>query len=268
MSYQDLIDESPGLALHKLLKRIFPFDVDLSNTKSIFQSLDSVVKADGELYETIYESTINYLVRRVITLASFLYRKNEDDEVVFLRELRRALDNNYSFPEHEFEKIITLLYDCAKISGKRHPSGSTTKAYNRLLNPRCYICGKLVQKPSETKADDSATLDHLFPNTLGGNSVQRNLKISCKSCNEAKGDIISASDFHYENICLVSDQNDENFSVEMNKHRRIAIFAKSDFRCAVCDTPASEVGELELTRKNNRDNWHYLNVYARCERHN
>ncbi len=44
----------------------------------------------------------------------------------------------------------------------------------------CYWCAKRL-------ADDEITLDHLFPKSLGGSNSVENLRITCKSCNQSRG---------------------------------------------------------------------------------
>lgn len=50
-----------------------------------------------------------------------------------------------------------------------------------LIDPTCHYCGVVLSL-------SNATLDHVIPVSRGGKSARRNLVISCKSCNQEKGD--------------------------------------------------------------------------------
>src|ERR1700761_2973303 len=62
-------DINAGEILREYLKRIFPVD-DLGP----IQLMDSIFRANKELSQTVYDSAINYLVRRLIKTA-YYYRK-------------------------------------------------------------------------------------------------------------------------------------------------------------------------------------------------
>jgi 5-methylcytosine-specific restriction endonuclease McrA len=268
MPTNDLINESAGFQLRELLIAAYPLDADSSNT--VLKSIDRALAAEGELYETIYRSTINHLTRRLITLALFLSQEFGDDETLFLRKLRQGIENNFRFPATTTERMVTLLYECVRISGRRYSSGRPTRIFNavsRRTEPRCYVCGRTVSNPVGALVDDSATLDHVWPNALGGNNGDGNLRIACQLCNQTRGDTIDGSDFHYERICVSVSKNHAHFDSEMNNERKIALLAKNDFKCCICGAPAHAVGELEFFRKNDGDTWNYFNILTRCVRH-
>lgn len=267
MKDQEIFEESPGKLLRIFLKEVFLFD---ENQQSIFKKIDSALRGNNEIHETIYESTINYLLRRLITLSRFLYRKYKDDESLFVKKLRISIENNFNFPfnNSQFEKLITLLSECAKIAERPLKPRTTTNRYKKGgENQRCYICGKTVIDPKCNDQINGATLDHFFPNALGGSNSSKNLKMACAQCNSKKRDMIDSTDFHYESMSLISDTDDPSFNTAMNKEMKIALWGKNNFECSVCNKRASYMGELQLSRINTEDNWHYFNVFAYCETH-
>lgn len=48
-------------------------------------------------------------------------------------------------------------------------------------NPHCYLCGRRLSQ-------QTATLDHVLPQSKGGNAVPENLRLACAVCNVRKGD--------------------------------------------------------------------------------
>lgn len=260
--------ENPGKILQGLLKEIYP--LDNTGSKSFVHSIDNALMAEGEFFQLVYESSINHLVRRLITSAEHLRRKYDlypDDSV---SEIRKFLRDFTHIPPSQREKIVTLLVECLrerdrKISLKLKDS-IRKEAQSRGAN--CYLCGCEIDfERTDAPRFNSLTLDHLWPRKMGGKSLESNLKIACKRCNELKGDYIDASDFHYEEICLVTNEKDESFNVEFRREYKIAVLAKSDFKCMICGKPAERVGELQFARREPSDSWHFLNVDAYCSEH-
>jgi hypothetical protein len=255
-------DISPGQQLQILLKKMYSMDAD--KTSSFVSRIDTALRSDGELVETIYNSTINYMTRRLITTARYLKRKSESEGASdrdFIYNLRNFLGNELSLPGDKIELILMLLRECVRVSERE----LTRKTIKRIRSQRgsCYICG-IVLNMDEENQYDSATVEHLWPNSIGGADKDYNLKLACKKCNESKASYIDASDYHYEEICLKSDKEDESFSIDMKRVYEMALWAKSDYKCAVCGKDALYMGKLEFGRRNPRDSWHFLNINAYC----
>ncbi|HKQ05752.1 MAG TPA: HNH endonuclease [Blastocatellia bacterium] len=258
-------DVSPGQQLHVLLKRMFPMDD--GNDSSFAARIDYALRADGELVEIMYNSTINYMTRRLITTARYLKRKSEKEGASdrdFIYTLRRFLENELHIPGDKIELILVLLRECVRMSEKE----LTRKTIRRIRAQRrnCYICG-IVLNRDEDQPYDSATVEHLWPQSIGGADKDYNLKLACKNCNESKASYVDASDYHYEEMCLISDKEDESFSADMSRVYEVAIWAKNGYKCTVCAKDAVYMGKLNFGRRNPRDSWHFLNIDAYCSRH-
>ena len=52
---------------------------------------------------------------------------------------------------------------------------------------RCIYCDKPCRRGGPETAHNKATIDHLTPMYLGGNSKKDNLVLSCYQCNQDKG---------------------------------------------------------------------------------
>jgi hypothetical protein len=131
--------KSPGERLKDLLKKLIPLKRDTENFVSY---IDDILKADTEFEYIVYESCINYLLRRLITTATFFKKKYTNDFYTsgrYTTELRRFLEKETRFDKTRVEEILTLLQECLEI--KESYFSSHTK--NRLLKnqKKCYICG-------------------------------------------------------------------------------------------------------------------------------
>ncbi|MBD1922219.1 HNH endonuclease [Funiculus sociatus GB2-A5] len=260
---------NPGQELRNFLKELYPHNynnTDFNEVKFFISEIDSALIANGEFSKIVYESSINYMLRRFINTAEYLKRKYESDEFPaqkFVEELRRFITEATCIPKDKTEKLLALLQACLQSKGRKVKpprKKRLLKEYQAKNELRCYICGKYLN-------EQESEIEHIWPRTMGGATEDFNLKISCSICNDKKQHYIDASDFHYEQICLVSDKSDENFSKEMKKEYRIAVWAKSDYSCTVCGEPASIVGTLNFGRINPDDSWHFLNTEAYCDEH-
>ncbi len=276
-------NSNPGQELREFLKVVFPQygkNTDNEKTECFIVRIDEGLRADGELTKIVYESSINYLLRRLINTAEYLRRKYQTDEFPsekFNQELRRFIRENTHIPEEKSEKLFVLLQGCLEAKRKKLKKSKRDrliKDYSSKNELRCYICGKyLSETEAETEVElkaqteEKIEIEHLWPKTMGGATEDFNLKISCSFCNKSKQDYIDASDFHYEQICLVNDKNDTNFSYEMQRTYKVALLSKSNYSCSVCNKQAATVGKLNFGRLNLNDSWHFLNIQAYCDEH-
>jgi len=246
---------NPGEKLYSFLKQLFPEkheSLDSDNLYCFISRMDDCLIADGEFIKIVYNSSINYILRRLVNTAEYLKRKYETDEFPagkFVEELRKFIKQETRIPDNESEKIIVLLQACIQSKGKELKTSRKKrliKEYKSKSQLRCYICGKDLN-------EEEVKIEHMWPKTMGGATEEFNLKISCSDCNDKKKDYINSSDFHYEQICLVTDKEDKSFSNEMKKEYRIALWAKSDYSCMRCGKPASIVGKLNFGRINLED---------------
>jgi hypothetical protein len=270
---QNSLDENntnPGQILREFLKEIIPADV---KDNSFISRIDDFLQADGELIELVYDSTINYVLRRLIVTADFLKRKvkrdNKGDDQ-FIDNLRAFLKDDMHFPEKHIGRISVLIRDCLD-KRKATVADSTIHKIRKKAkdkNKACYICGGELE--FDITKEDSYNLvqvEHKWPKAMGGASDYFNLEVACKKCNSKKSDYIDAKDFHYEKICLVSDENDPHFSNEMQREYELALWAKTEFKCSICRKSAADAGKLKFARKNPNDSWHFLNIEIFCEKH-
>lgn len=103
---------NPGEQLREVLKELFPAEV---KDNSFLSKIDYIVQADGELIDLVYNSTINYLLRRLILTADFLKRQGEKEKKpndVFITKLRAFLKDDMHFQEKHIGRISVLIIEC------------------------------------------------------------------------------------------------------------------------------------------------------------
>lgn len=84
-------------------------------------------------------------------------------------------------PISEQSRLAAIAYLEQKLSnGKKNLT-------HRQERPYCCWCGKHTSRAkSATLGADIATVEHLWPEYLGGTSIEENLTIACKACNSAR----------------------------------------------------------------------------------
>lgn len=261
--------QNPGLQLQLILKDLFP--VTTVNRADFVAKMDDLLYSEGEFSSIVYDSCINYMVRRLITTSEY-YKRQYDPTVYpsdrYVQEIRRFLQQRTKIPHNRREQILSLLLQCLQERAK-YPTPkakSTLRAKTKEQGLYCYICGREINFEDDT-AYNAFDAEHVWPRTLGGKNDATNLAGVCRRCNQEKENYIDYADFHYEEMCLVSHESEQSFSNEFKWGYRVALSAKSSFRCVICDQPAAYVGELKFARRDRDDSWHFLNIDAYCAQH-
>lgn len=261
---------NPGEKLRKILEELFPSD--FSSGQSCVNKIDSALLAEGELASLVYRSTINYLLRRLISTAVYIDKKREKEGLPKFgvqNELRNFINRNLVIRNKStVEKIVALLIECIKAKEETTPS-SVVKAVKSRGETLCYICGRQLNFATKSQMD-SAEMEHVFPRNLGGSSkAEDNLKYGCFKCNQGKKSYADDSDYHYEEICLMTDEelDEESFKKSFEHTYKLAIRSKNQYSCHICNEPAVKRGELHFARRNPEDSWHFLNIDTYCAKH-
>lgn len=255
---------NPGKELQNFLTELYSLQ-----SGNFLQKIDDDLMSGGELYELFYTSCINYLVRRFITTAEYFRRKYDPEDFGdkhYRDKLREYLRDYTNYRDKFIDRLVLLLDRCLTTSDDEPTDHvkARLKRKAREAGQFCFVCGEELDY-TNSNPKLSATVDHIWPRSMGGGSHTDNLQVACQRCNNnIKKDFIDASDYHYEEISLVSPSYDEYIRRERNRSYEVAIFAKTQFTCAGCGQPAHRVGKLQIGRKEPGDSWHFLNLVAYC----
>lgn len=328
MFMSDITITNPGELLRDYLMEIFPLNSHKKEGKYISDVEYLLLDDEGELSEVMYQSVINYVIRRLIfsgvNLENRLKKRYGENytESNLLADLKKQLQYQTAFNKDQIDKLITIILNCLHQRKRRNSSVVSQTMKKAIRNgSKCYICGadfleslpeellltnvvdgimsfNIDGKPFSTKLSKITggklesdckeidvldinggsvktsllnspfigEVDHLWPLSLGGATIEENLVVVCQSCNKVKTDYLNSSDFHYEKIVLTQDEDDPHFSNELNNQFKVAIWAKSNYQCVECGLNASVVGELVFVKKNEDDIWHYLNIDVYCQK--
>jgi len=259
---------NPGLQLRRVLEELYPYDKDKGG---VFVEIDYAIMADGEFSRLLYDSSINYLIRRLITTSEYIKRRFDIDDYpsgTYVEKIKEHLKDFTQIPYTHREKVQGILLECLRLR-KGNPSQATKDRLFRQScsrDLRCYICGGEINY-KQRKKYNSFEVEHIWPKSLGGRNEGENLTGACCKCNSSKRDYLDASDFHYEEISLVSTEGESSFSTEFTWDYRVAVLAQHEYKCVLCKKDAQTVGDLHFARRETSDSWHYLNIDVYCSKH-
>ena len=256
-------NKSPGQELRDYLLELY-----MNEKSDSIRKMDDDWRHSGDLYSLFIKSAVNYLTRRILKAASVVSHtySARSNKPMFAFKMKEYLKDMTRYNDD----IIECVVKKCMLSMCEAETSYTTKMRKRMMRKKannCYMCGcELVFSNKPVENDNDATLDHLWPNSLGGSNESFNLENSCKKCNELKGDFIDGSDYHFEQIAHRAIKVDD-FIEKRSRIEERAIWAYSDYKCCVCEIPAKHSGELFIGRKDQDDIWHFLNLATYCEKH-
>ena len=263
--------EMPGVALRNLVKELIPISSPEEGATSFVQGMDEFLDANGEFRELVYESCINYTVRRLITVGRYVRRECDalqQDEAYYIRKLRRQIGRVVGIADSTLrERFLATIDECVAASGRKISKSKREKVRRDAIESGkvCYICGRELD---QGQPQDRAEVEHMWPRTLGGDNRDENLAVACERCNQLKQDHIDASDYHYERVSsAVLGPHDESFQKAFDTARRMAVWAKGNWRCAICGRKTQDYGPMDLERISEDDSWHFLNMQMVCQEH-
>jgi hypothetical protein len=264
---------NPGTELRNYLSQLIPkerFSVDEpSGDLNYISRIDWYFKHEEEYHELIYQSSINFLLRRLVKSALYFKKKNKSfGEYQYIDETRNHLVTNTRFDENEIEKILWLLLVIVDYHDKVPSASVRNKMFEeaKAANIPCYMCGRAIDFDDENSWE-FVQLEHIWPKGIGGSNMPFNLKVACRKCNHYKEELIDSPDFHFEQMSYQSLLEAGTQHQEFKYAHKLAIWGKNNYRCTVCNKPAAEAGPLNFKRKNEQDTWHFLNINAYCDMH-
>jgi len=155
---------------------------------------------------------------------------------------------------------------------------------------KCYICGSVIDYTDVT-ASNSLQLEHHIPRTHGGSKSVDNIFVSCKRCNEAKGNYINWQEAgfnllhkHFHNIEKINTEFVANINAKINDYVDVSemlseslekhldakliylVSSLCNYSCYQCGTENDESGECYITLRELTDHFHPLNLMILCEK--
>jgi len=261
---------NPGKKLRDLILKIYPYD---ENEKSIHMSLDKAFKLEKSLHYYSYMSMINFVFKRIVCYAKYLYKKKNNFTESFYSDIEIFLRYKSEIPEMYYEQIKSLLVEIIKYNNKKITKNKrkgiieatdfeTTKCYlssNNLLEEELY-----TTRISDSNIDSNVLLkpelDHIWPKSYGGPTENDNLKFACAKYNIEKGNFIDKYDYHYEDVVFEVEPDSESFNRCLKVIHKIALGAKNEYKCSNDDIKLSDADNIKIVKIDEDDCSHFFNL--------
>ncbi len=225
-----------------------------------------------DLEHFLLESTTLMLLRRLIRTAQWYIKIYVDRLIAEDKYNKHYLLGTFGFNYDERRALSKLVFKSIDASRKIIPTALLKQIRDRasILNTKCEISGCDIDYNS-VDAHNCFTLDHIWPQSLGGVSEEWNLRVSCKSCNQNRQNMATASDIHYEHFhirSVWSPDKESSFWNELTWSFRIAALIQANFKCQMCgDSVTNMKGGLDFFTINNDENYNIFNIKVVCGKH-
>ncbi len=153
-----------------------------------FEAKHLFITARSQPFRDLFQEALAINMTRRFLLAAETTRKVYDPtDSGFLRHLEGTIDRWGMSTLKGNGSLVRLIRD-STVAG-HHQISPTLRKYmlrwTQEKHPRCYMCGASLEF-SNKESINFATLDHLWPQSHGGDSVEQNILPACRICNHEK----------------------------------------------------------------------------------
>jgi 5-methylcytosine-specific restriction endonuclease McrA len=178
-----------------------------------------------------------------------LFEDEREHQKQMVQYFQRSLEIPRTPSGADLDRLAALTLEAEKKSRKGIIS-SVRSQFNTTKTSYCYICGfPVFEKPLETQI--KMQLEHIWPQSFGGDSIAENLLPACPTCNNAKSDMLLWQNAHIHSFTLKpepSPQELENIEKKLRiaQHRRNIFEYASTHRTTLKDA-ALIIGSVDLS---------------------
>jgi hypothetical protein len=144
-----------------------------------------------EWIDAFREIAVLQLTRRLIHGGCKVASTYAGNDLVREREIKQMILETMVVDWDQVEEIYARLDPAIHAARNPIATGLRTRmeSFARRQFAYCYLCGTDLEFDGDSYA--TMTLDHVWPQAFGGESVEDNLLPACRGCNERKSDIPS-----------------------------------------------------------------------------
>jgi 5-methylcytosine-specific restriction endonuclease McrA len=123
---------------------------------------------------------------RCVRSAVEQYRQGSSAPAIrFAQAARRELELPARLlQDHKFGERLKQV---GRIVFERHRDTAIELDGTRAEPPQCYLCGIALTRSGHSKR----TVEHVWPLSLGGETVEHNLVLACEDCNSKRGNMMT-----------------------------------------------------------------------------
>ncbi|WP_420566410.1 HNH endonuclease [Thalassobaculum sp.] len=176
-------------------------------------------------------ASILHLQQRLLRLAQDI-RNQVDDRWEQGEMLRAKIHDVIQLTSIEYRGDFSALVEEVLAGAEqmhKEPPSTLSRLVRRNHKEECYSCGRIfgaIYKDAPAPNGLSATVDHIWPRALGGDTIEENLLPACPSCNSAKGHI-AAWQMAWIQPVVFSDADEVNGLDSLRREVKIALHVRA-----------------------------------------
>jgi len=194
------------------------------------------------------------ILARAMKKAKTIVRDIEDEKLHqrhLVKYFQLSLGLTGSSLSGGLDRFAILVLESEKSSNKSI-SNSVKSEMFKSKALYCYICGVSISR-SNQDSNLNAELEHIWPQSYGGDSIIENLLPACFKCNKDKGNMILWQNANVHSFVLKPNPSEDEFE-NIRRVERIAKHRRTIFKYA-CEKNISlkeaayEVGPINIMNK-------------------
>lgn len=160
--------------------------------------------------------TVIDLTHRCFSIGKYWLKSNDNANAEFITQ---KLIENLELPRNnkssELGELVRLA--CLAVINQKLTEGMKNTIHKETP-PLCCWCGTAISRNKNTPKNEKATVEHLWPEFLGGTSIVGNLTVACNQSNSKRKHAFSWAWFGVQSFYEVPDDN-----IAVSREIRLAI---------------------------------------------
>lgn len=222
--------------------------------------------------EYLEGALLSFSFKRLMKLAHSIFSNKNVDPARANQDLNRLVKSWFYWLEvDEVNKLTRLCMRAQIASYQKIPKDTREELfYSRSIHFCCFCGCRLSADANGVHYDPSgklATLEHIWPQSLGGDSESNNLVPACGKCNETKSDIfVWQQALVHDFIHPFNFSADEDSYLKFPRHKKIILQRRAVMMVAQRDglslkAAMKKVGPFgDLKALDLNDTWDFFNV--------
>lgn len=175
---------------------------------------------------------------------------------VVAQYIERSLEVGLAGHRDAVNRMAALSIDASTASGRSIPPSVTQAVIGQRKRLHCYLCGNQVHKDADVLGE-RLELEHLWPSSYGGDSIEENLLPACAVCNREKGDMILWHTAHIAGFCLKPNPSEDE-QTRIGRKQKIAWYFRKVHELAALErttlkNAALMLGPIEMSSQTSLD---------------
>jgi hypothetical protein len=175
----------------------------LSSDWRTVESVLHLVSGSLDFPEYVRGAVAIHAVRRLLRYWDAQYDVGIAPELAVRRVSKFISEDVFPTLEQALAVRLARLVTAAVRVSRKSPTQTVRKAVIPQRSPiQCYLCARALSAQAPPGDPQEVTIEHIWPQSIGGESVEDNLLPACVDCQNEKKDLFSWEWFGVHNLVL------------------------------------------------------------------